>query len=147
MKITLCGSIAFISEMIELQKKLEQNGHIVFIPSFIAHDKEGNPMSAEEFYRIRKEGKMELSWFEIEKESAILAHFKEIEKGDTILVANYDKNEIPGYIGGNTLMEMALALYLKKPIYLLNPIPEMPYREEIIGMRPVILSGDLTQVK
>lgn len=147
MKITLCGSIAFISEMIELQKKLEQNGHTVFIPSFIAHDKEGNPMSAEEFYRIRKEGKMELSWFEVEKEMAILAHFKEIERSDAIFVANYDKNGVPGYIGGNTLMEMALALYLKKPIYLLNPIPEMSYREEIIGMRPIVLSGDLAQVK
>ena len=37
--------------------------------------------------------------------------------------------------------------YLKKKIYLLNEIPELPYKEEILGMKPVILNGDLSKIK
>jgi predicted RNA-binding protein with PUA domain len=43
-------------------------------------------------------------------------------------------------------MEMGLALFLNKKIFLLNPIPDMPSKEEIIGVNPVILDGDLTKI-
>lgn len=146
MKITVCGSIAFIDQMLECQTVLEKSGHIVYIPSFTAEDPEGNPMDKKEFYRIRKEGKMDLKWFEKEKARAIREHFDEIVKGDAILVTNYEKNGVPGYIGGNTLMEMGLAFHFKKPIYLLYPLPEISYKEEIIGMLPIVLDGDLSNI-
>ena len=60
---------------------------------------------------------------------------------------SYDKNGVKGYIGGNTLMEMGLAFYLKKKIYLLNEVPELPYKEEILGVKPIILNGDLSKIK
>ena len=63
------------------------------------------------------------------------------------MIANYDKNNIKGYIGGNTLMEMGLAFFLKKKIYLLNEIPELSYKEEILGVLPIILNGDLSKIK
>ena len=56
---------------------------------------------------------------------------------------NYDVGEIENYIGGNSFLEMGMAYYLGKPIYLLNPIPEMPYISEIEAMEPTVLSGDL----
>ena len=143
MKITLCGSIAFIDQMLEHKGVLEEQGHTVFIPEFIAQDKEGNPMSQQEFYKIRKRGDMEPVWFEREKARAIREHFEKIEKSDAILVVNCDKNDVPGYIGGNTLMEMGLAFHLGKSIYILNPIPEMSYKEELIGMKPVLFSEAL----
>ena len=44
-------------------------------------------------------------------------------------------------------MEMTVAFYLNKPIYLLNALPdEPPYLEEIIGMNPIPLSGNLSSI-
>ena len=62
-------------------------------------------------------------------------------------VCNYDKKDIKGYIGGNTLMEMGLAFFLKKKIYLLNEIPEISYKEEILGVKPIIIIGDLSKIE
>uniref|UniRef100_A0A7C4XVJ2 Uncharacterized protein n=1 Tax=candidate division WWE3 bacterium TaxID=2053526 RepID=A0A7C4XVJ2_UNCKA len=65
-------------------------------------------------------------------------------RSECILVVNHTKNNIENYIGGNTLLEMGFAFVNKKPIFLLNPIPELNYSPEIIGMKPAILNGDLT---
>ncbi|MDQ5961586.1 MAG: hypothetical protein QG581_507, partial [Patescibacteria group bacterium] len=43
-------------------------------------------------------------------------------------------------------LEMGLALYLRKPIYLWNPIPEISYKEELLGMWPVVLDRDLKKI-
>ena len=47
------------------------------------------------------------------------------------------------YIGGNTFLEMGVAFYLNKPIYLLNIIPEIDYKEELLGMKPTIINNNL----
>jgi hypothetical protein len=77
-------------------------------------------------------------------------HFAEVDNGDVCLVINNEKNGKPNYIGGNVLMEMALAFFQNKPIVLLNEIPdESVYLDEIIGMQPFELHGkieDLTTV-
>jgi diphthamide synthase subunit DPH2 len=55
---------------------------------------------------------------------------------------------VTGYIGSNVLMEMGLAFYLKKPIFILNPVSDdMPVYEEVIGMGSVIIDGDLMKVQ
>ena len=74
-------------------------------------------------------------------------HFDKITWADVILVTNYDKNNITGYIGGNTLMEMGVAFFLNKPIYLLNQIPDMSYKEEVLGMKPVVIDGNFGLIK
>ena len=75
-------------------------------------------------------------------------HFKEIEKGDIVLTLNYKKNGKDGYIGGAVLCEMALGFYLKKPIYILNPIDETSsFKEEIFEMLPKIIHGNLSKIK
>jgi hypothetical protein len=71
-------------------------------------------------------------------------HFAEVEKGDAILVVNDEKHGVENYIGGNVLMEMTLAFYLHKPIFLLNGVPQgSMLEEEIIGVEPVLLAGRL----
>ena len=81
------------------------------------------------------------------KEGAIKHHFKKEEWCDAVLIANYDKNGIEGYVGGNTLIEIAIAYYLKKPIYILNPVSsELSYKVEILGMKPTFLNGDLKKI-
>jgi hypothetical protein len=74
-------------------------------------------------------------------------HFDKIKKGDYVLVLNYEKNGKRGYIGGAVLAEMAVAFHLGKPIYILNPIQNnVSYKEEILGMQPILLGGDLRKI-
>ena len=81
------------------------------------------------------------------EQDAIREHWGTIEKSDAILVLNYEKSGIPGYIGGNSFLEMGFAYIQRKPIFLLNPIPEMPYyKTEIIAMKPIVIDGDLARV-
>ena len=73
------------------------------------------------------------------------AHFSEVNKADAILVLNYEKHGRRNYIGPNVLIEMALAFDQHKPIYVLNDLPEdSPFEEELKGMQPIILHGDIT---
>ena len=63
-----------------------------------------------------------------------------VEAADALLILNYDHRGITNYVGGNSFLEMVVAYYLHKPIYLLNSIPErMAYTEEIKALFPIIV--------
>ncbi len=64
-----------------------------------------------------------------------------------VMVPDKDKNGIKNYIGANTLLEMGLAFHLNKKIFLLNPVPEISYKEEILGMKPIVLNGNVELIK
>ncbi len=146
MKVTICGSIAVYDEMLENKNKLEQLGHEVKLPPFEIKDENGNMIPVKEYYTRRKAETDDNSWVWDRKEQAMRAHFDKVAWSDAILVLNYDKNNIANYIGANTLMEIGLAFHLNKQIYLLNDIPEISYREEILGMKPVIINQDLLKI-
>ena len=76
----------------------------------------------------------------------INTHYRKIIKSDCILVANYDKDGEENYIGGNTFLEIGFAFVNKKPIYLLNPVPEAKYKSEILGMKPLVINDNLKQI-
>lgn len=147
MNITLCGSIAFIDEMDAARKELESMGHKVKLPPLEVADDTGKMMPVKEYYALRKSVTDDTHWIWEKKEWAMRTHFDKVARADAILVCNYDKNGVIGYIGANTLLEMGLAFYLKKPIYLLNRIPEVSYKEEILGMRPIIIESDISKIK
>jgi hypothetical protein len=43
---------------------------------------------------------------------------------------------------------MGLAFHFRQKIFLLNPVPDMPYiKEEVLGMQPIIIEGDLSLIK
>jgi len=147
MKITICGSIAFYDEMQKTKELLEQIGHQVKLPPAEVPDENGNLISVSEYYKIRKEQVHgNDSWVWKNKKIAIKNHFKKIDWADAILVLNHKKNNITGYVGANTLMEMGLALYLDKTIYLLNDVPELSYKEELLGIKPIIIGNDLNKI-
>lgn len=147
MKITLCGSIAFYKEMLSVKQQLEQLGHEVKVPPHEVKDDQGNMLPVQQYYALRKQENNDGSWIWDTKNEAILAHFDKVAWSDAILVLNYEKKNIKGYVGANTLLEMGLALWLKKGIYLLNAIPEMTSKEEILGMKPIVLAGDLDKLR
>ena len=147
MNITICGSIAFYDEMLHIKKDLEHLGHKVKLPPFEVKDKNGNMISVKEYYTKRKAETNDTSWIWDRKEEAMRLHFQKIEWSDAILILNYDKNSILNYVGANTLLEMGLAFHLNKKLFLLNNIPEISYKEEILGMKPTVISQDLTKIK
>jgi hypothetical protein len=147
MKIVVSGSIAFHERMIEIKKNLESLGHQVKLPPSEVEDENGQMIPAKEYYSKRKSDNGDEGWIWDRMGEAMKLHFKKIEWGDAILVLNYDKNDIPNYIGPSAFLEMGTAFYLEKKIFLLNGIPEMNYKEEILGMNPMLIDNDLQKIK
>ena len=148
--ITICGSIAFLPEMKNIQSQLEKLNHTVYIPEIKLKDESGSPVTLEEFYVLRNldENKNDSnSWIWDRKNDAILEHFNKIKNSDSILVLNYKKNKIENYIGANTFLEMGIALHLNKQIYLLNNIPNQSNKEELLGLKPILINNNLKLIK
>jgi hypothetical protein len=136
MKIVVCGSMTFAKEMVETEKELVRRGYEVVLPKFT---NEYTGMDTLEIvHRESAANKI--------KHGLIRYYFDEIKNGDAILVLNNERHGIPNYIGGNSLLEMGFAHVLNKKIFLLNPIPEMGYKDEIIAMQPTVLEGDLGEI-
>lgn len=135
MKITICGSMYFAKEMLEAKEKLEKMGHFCFVPSDI-QDCAKNPELSMDMEHCLKTN--------VQKEC-----FDSVAKSDAILVLNYKRNGIEGYVGGATLMEIGIAQCLSKKIFLLYPPPKIEdqrYSLEIQLAKPIILNGDLSLI-
>jgi hypothetical protein len=70
-----------------------------------------------------------------------------ISKMDAVLVLNFDKGDQKNYIGGATFLEMYDAFRLNKKIFLYNAIPKGMLYDEIEGFNPIIISGNLEEIK
>jgi hypothetical protein len=147
MKITICGSIAFIDEMEKIMNNLQSLGHEVAMPPLKFVDGNGKQWDAKDYYKFKKTQPFNDLEFLNSHHQRIRDHFDKVEWAEAILVTNYDKNNIANYIGPNTLMEMGVAFHLGKTIYLLNPIPDTAWKEEVLGLRPIIINGNLNEIK
>jgi len=137
MKIVICGSMTSSKEMVEIANKLRLNNHEVILPHNA--DKYADGTLANENSHESTENKI--------KDDLIGDYHRTIDASDAVLIANFDKNGIKNYIGGNSFLELGFAHVLNKPVYLFNPIPDMPYTDETKAMQPVILDGDLLKIK
>lgn len=135
MKIFIVCSKTAYGKVSEIKAKLEAAGHVVTVPNgFEEPGKEAElqKLSKEEF-RAWKKG--------------MLKRDKEIiQANDAILVLNVDKGDQKSYVGGATFLEIYNAFDLEKKIYLLNPAPDSMLRDEIEGMDPIVLNGDLSRI-
>jgi len=140
MNLAICASASNYPQVIAASYNIEELGINVLLPATAAAMKENGGKNIE----------ADRDWSSVtahEKASFIRGHFTEIEKSDAILVMNYEKHGKANYIGPNVLMEMAIAFYLNKPIYVLNGEPEeSPLIDEILGLEPIFLDGDLTKI-
>lgn len=136
MKIALCYSMQFSEQAKKIKQMLEQIGHTAHV-SVDTNEYIGKNEEEQEKIKLGYKYQTNILW----------DYFDVIANSNAILVLNFDKHEIANYIGGNTFLEMGIAYYLKKSIYLLNPIPHMPFYEtEIIAMKPVILNGNISKI-
>jgi nucleoside 2-deoxyribosyltransferase len=130
--------MTFYQEMKAAKEGLEVLGHEVLVPVEV----ERGRVPIESLSKTTDEEKINVK---IEYDF-IREHFKKIEQSDVILVLNYEKNGIAGYIGGNTFLEMGYAFGLGKKIFVMNPVPEMNYSVEMHAMKPIVIDGDVTKI-
>ncbi len=136
MKIGIVGSMQYTEKMLEIRDQLRKMGHDAFMTS-LAKPLVGKSNKEKEKIKI----------YQKNHKDAIRKFWRMMQGADAILVANFDKHGIKNYIGGNTLMEMGFAHVLNQKIFLLNPIPNIPfYKTEIVAMKPIILKGDLKKI-
>ena len=136
MRIGVIGSMQYTEKMLELRNQLIKMGHDAFITSL-----------ADPFVGKTDEEKEKIKIHQKKNMNAIRKFWRMMQGADAVLVANFDKNGITNYIGGNTLMEIGFAHVLNQKIFLMNPIPEIPYyKTEIEAVKPIIINGDLTKI-
>lgn len=141
--IVLCSSASFYEHVNKLADELEAMGFKAVVPHNARQMKEKGDYNVEAVK----------TWYKnpddfSRKTDFMRWHLDEVANGDIVLVVNDKKNGTPGYIGSNVLLEMGLGFYLKKPIYILNPINvEASNYEEAIGMGSIFIDGDLSKIK
>jgi ABC-type phosphate transport system auxiliary subunit len=137
MKITISASMSFAVEIKKVQLFLEKAGHEVFIPSETDDHLNNKDL---------KEISSEIAHSHFQK--LMKSHFDKIKKSDALIVLNYDKRGISGYIGSSTFCEINSALAEGVKIYLLNSIPDIPYiSEDLHCLNIEILNNDLSVFK
>jgi hypothetical protein len=147
--IVIIGSMIFMDKMNEVKERVMQLGFDVIAPSLTQEEIE---IGADTFMDyVDSQGGLEKCQPEnpiwVIKYEGMRQYFQYIEKADAVLVCNFDKGENTNRIGENTFIEMAVAFYLKKKLYILQKPPYQSEKiEEVLGMRPVFLDGDLSGV-
>lgn len=140
--ITICSSASFYKDVLDIETQLKKCGFKVKVPKTANTMKRTGDFNVDH-YR---------TWFKKAADYKIKTrlmngHFKKVVESDAILVVNQEKKGIRGYIGGNVLMEMAIAFHYKKPIYLWNPIDHTsPFEEEIKGMNAIVIDQELSKI-
>ena len=137
MKVILCGSISAADEILSVKKELESHGHEVEIPDGVKNLELRARANAND--NERADDKI--------KHNLIRGYFKKITLHDVVVVVNPEKRGVKGYIGGNTLIEMAFGYVLEKPLYVLHELPELSYTSEILAMQPILLDGDISKIQ
>ena len=140
--IVLCSSATFYQHVNELAVELEAMGYKVVVPHNarqMAQSGDYDPAKYKTWYTNAGDF--------AKKADFMRQHFDEVAAGDAVLVVNDEKHGVKGYIGPNGLLEMGLAFYLNKPIYVLNDFDKtMGNYEEVYGMNSIFLKGDVTRI-
>lgn len=140
MKIMICGSMTFSKQMVQVKKALEKLGHSVSLPYDIEVHLD-NPGFINDF---------EKNHHHAVKNDIMRKCFQLVAENDAILVLNYPKNGVKGYIGTSSLMEIGLAHYLGKKIFLLNEIPpatKARWAHEVRIIQPLVIDGDFEKIR
>lgn len=103
--VTICGSMAHQEKFGAVARTLEAAGLRVRVPAI---EENVDWSSLAEHQMLAK------------KKDYMDRHFANIARSRAVLVCNYEKNNKPGYIGVNTLMEMTVAYISGVPTYLLE---------------------------
>ncbi len=135
-KVIICCSITSADRAIDARDKLVAMGFAVEIPLGVKQYIENGYIHLSESERAKNKKDLDL----------IGRYYEKIKDSDLVLVINIEKHGIPGYIGGNTFLEMGFAHILKKPIFVLNPLPDCGYSDELHALNAEVIDGDLNKL-
>ena len=140
MKIFIVCSTSFYNKIKPIKEELERKNYKVLLPNSYEEsttDHDYSNITNEEY----------ISFF---KEMYNLSRNK-ISGIDAILVLNFDKEKNgiinKNYIGASTFLEMYEAFMQNKKIFIYNDYPNNMLLDEIKGFNPIILNGDLDNMK
>lgn len=139
MKIAIIGSMKFAEDMVKIKKQLDAYGHDVKIP--VGTD----PHLRDKNFVDNLGDNLEYC---IEHD-IMRRNFQQVANSDAVLVLNFKRNNIEGYIGISALLEMGIAHFLKKKIFLMRETPsfeEARWAHEVAIMQPTVINGDLTKI-
>jgi len=136
MKILIVCSKHFYSEIERIVKVLETAGHDVSYPN--SYD---DPFAEEKFKTMSAKEHIEWKGMMMKKDD------ENIKPQNAILVLNFEKKNISNYIGGATFLEIYIAWKMDKKIFFYNPLPNCSFTDELVGMKPIVINGDLNLIK
>lgn len=132
MKISICGSMVFVDQFEALAETLRADGYAVCTP-------------------VREEAAAR--WEEMSQGEAVALkvgyisnYLEEIRSSDVVLIANYAKGAVAGYVGANSLIEAAFGFALGKPVAFLFEPGEQPCRLEALSLMTTCLDGEVSNL-
>lgn len=127
MRIAICGSMTFIDEMEAIAAELRPQATSVATPVREEHEAPWESLSLEDAVR--------------RKQSYLFGYLERIRASDVVLIANFARNGVDGYVGPNTLVEAAFAHAEGKAVVFLNTPGPQPARLEALAMMTTCLAG------
>jgi hypothetical protein len=130
-RVVISGSMTFYGEMVKVARCLDSSAVKVITPD--AEDHLPSQITLEQFEEFKRE--------------AAFAHLRRIRDPRTfgVLALNFDKYDIPDYIGPSTFAEIAVAAASGKRIYLIGDYPSV-YAEELAYWGAVRLYGHFDEL-
>lgn len=125
----------FYNQIPKIQSFLESKGHKLTLPNSFEE-----PFKEERMKSLSPKDHIKF------KQKMMRLHEPKIKKNDAVLVLNFMKKGIPNYLGGATFMEVVKAWELNKKIFFWNPLPNCSFTDELTGINPIIIHGDLNKV-
>lgn len=137
-KIFLAASMSFYPTLLQIESELKLRGFEVEIPISAKIMREKNDFEVSHFKD---------SYSNEQKCVFFRENLTNIEKSDVLLVVNEEKNSIPGYIGTSVIMEIGIAFYLRKQIYLWNELwDKAACKPEIDAFGVQVIHQDLEKI-
>lgn len=138
-KIFLAASMNFYPQLLQIEAELLSRGFEVEIPVSAKIMREKNDFVVEHFKDTHTNS---------QKADFFRENLSNMEKCDSVLVINEEKNGITGYIGTSVIMEIGIAWYLHKKIYVWKELPpDAAYKPEVDAFDAQIISGDLSKIQ
>ena len=139
MKIMIIGSMKFAEDMVKIKRQLDELGHEASIPVGT------EPHLKDKDFVDNLDDNLEFCI----TNDIMRKNFQKVADNDAVLVLNYKRNNVEGYIGISALLEMGVAHYLRKKIFLIQHTPSFDdarWAHEVAIMQPTVIKGDLTKI-
>jgi len=136
MKILICCSKYFYKDIEEIKDFLESRGHEISFPN--SYDE---PFMEEKLKSMSAEEHVEWKGMMMRRDEP------NIEPQDAILVLNFEKKGVSNYVGGATFLEIYTAWKMGKKIFFHNPLPICSFTDELKGINPILINGNLEMIQ